>query len=550
MSNYKSNFSGQEVDEKIGLIPTLKTKLSEIVTLLEKGLDSKYISDGAITTQKLRLRAVTNDKIAPSAVGTQQIATKAVNTLRIADDAVTTVKIENGAVTSDKIRDGAVTLEKLSEDALNYIDENKSDINLENGTGANSIQQPPEPEAELWTPVNERATEFLQSKNYTTEDGVAVKIDDKTGKYKVGAFGKNSAMLGAKSQTVGGKTFTAGSKCIAFENNAVALGNATLAGGKHSTSTGNETVALGNAAFSKGGNTIARGDHSEAGGFETEANGMGADANGKKTKANGDYSESSGILGEANGLAAHKEGGNNISEGDYSHTEGSETIAGNVNTHSEGHMCFSFGEQSHSEGNRTIAGIRGFNITMCSDDAHSTYLTLDSVDGIEVGDVVSVIDKDKVYVDVGTITRISDNVICLSGWYQFYGNFELNSDHSYVKDKFVNTLFIRKKPSLGTKVVGHHNHSAGYGTIAAADCQNVRGKFNKIDVDAEYLDMVGNGTDNDHRSNAYTLDKNGNAYYAGDMEVSAAVIRSSTPGSNKKFKLTIDDSGTISVSEV
>lgn len=419
----------------------------------------------------------------------------------------------------------------------------ETEINIENGKGTNSVQQIPETES--WSPVNERATEFLQSKNYTTEDGAVVQRDA-NGNYKVGAFGKNSTMFGAKSQTVGGKTFVAGSKCIAFENNAVALGNATLAGGKHSTSTGNETVALGNAAFSKGGNTIARGDHSESGGFETEANGMGADANGKKTKANGDYSEASGILGEANGLAAHKEGGNNISEGDYSHTEGSETIAGNVNTHAGGHMCFSFGEQSYSEGNKTIAGIRGFNITMCLDDANSTFLTLDSTEGIEVGDVISIIDENRVHIDVGTIISISNKTVYLDGWYSFYGHFATDTD-GYVKDKFVNTLFIRKKPSLGTKVVGHHNHTEGSGTVASGDFQHVQGSFNKIDKDGKYLDIVGNGTSNENRSNAYTLDKEGNGWFAGAIECTGVILKSP---SGKRFRITVDDSGALKTAQI
>lgn len=118
MSNYMSRFSGQEVDERIGLIPTLKTELSKILALLKDGLNSEYISDGAITTQKIDFRAVTNDKIAPSAVGTQQIASKAVNTLRIANDAVTTDKIANDAVTEDKIANDSVTSNKIGDNAV------------------------------------------------------------------------------------------------------------------------------------------------------------------------------------------------------------------------------------------------------------------------------------------------------------------------------------------------------------------------------------------------------------------------------------------------
>lgn len=111
MSNYQSKFTGQEVDESIGLIPT-------ILTLLKNGLNGEYISDGAITTQKIDSRAVTNDKIALSAVGTQHIEMGAVNTLKIADDAVTTTKLEDNAVTTEKIADDAVTTEKIDDNAV------------------------------------------------------------------------------------------------------------------------------------------------------------------------------------------------------------------------------------------------------------------------------------------------------------------------------------------------------------------------------------------------------------------------------------------------
>jgi hypothetical protein len=65
-----------------------------------------------------------------------------------------------------------------------------------------------------------------------------------------------------------------------------------------------------------------------------------------------------------------------------------------------------------------------------------------------------------------------------------------------------------------------------------------------------YASIIGNGISNKVRSNAYTLDWAGNAWYAGTVEAEAIVLRSSTPGSKKKFALTVDDNGIVSVNEL
>lgn len=59
-------------------------------------------------------------------------------------------------------------------------------------------------------------------------------------------------------------------------------------------------------------------------------------------------------------------------------------------------------------------------------------------------------------------------------------------------------------------------HAEGYNTIAASDYQHVQGKYNIEDADKKYAHIVGNGTFST-RSNAHTLDWNGNAWFAGDV---------------------------------
>lgn len=96
--------------------------------------------------------------------------------------------------------------------------------------------------------------------------------------------------------------------------------------------------------------------------------------------------------------------------------------------------------------------------------------------------------------------------------------------------------------------------------LNAADNQFVIGQCNMKDSSRKYAFIVGNGETTWHegtgvsivktRSNAHTLDWGGNAWFAGTMEGTALILKSATEGSTKKFKITVDDSGTLSATEV
>jgi len=88
--------------------------------------------------------------------------------------------------------------------------------------------------------------------------------------------------------------------------------------------------------------------------------------------------------------------------------------------------------------------------------------------------------------------------------------------------------------SFGSHAEGHEavasgmaSHAEGQGTIAASDYQHVQGAYNVEDAEGRYSHIVGNGniSHNDagkleeHRSNAHTLDWDGNAWFAGNVFV-------------------------------
>lgn len=103
----------------------------------------------------------------------------------------------------------------------------------------------------------------------------------------------------------------------------------------------------------------------------------------------------------------------------------------------------------------------------------------------------------------------------------------------------------------GTTASGKHSHAEGFKTIAASENQHVQGKYNIEDAEEKYAHIVGNGyvttSKETVRSNAHTLDWEGNAWFAGSVEGTALILTS--PG-GKRFKVTVSESGSLTAAEI
>lgn len=66
--------------------------------------------------------------------------------------------------------------------------------------------------------------------------------------------------------------------------------------------------------------------------------------------------------------------------------------------------------------------------------------------------------------------------------------------------------------NIGTAATGSYSHAEGFYTIASGSYQHVQGKFNVEDSDSKYAFIVGNGTDENNRSNAIAIDWDGLFY--------------------------------------
>lgn len=190
------------------------------------------------------------------------------------------------------------------------------------------------------------------------------------------------------------------------------------------------------------------------------------------------------------GTDSHAEGGSTTASGAYAHSEGQNTSASGARSHAEGQNTTASGSASHAEGGLTSA---------------------------------------------------SGDVSHAEGQYTFSQ--------------------------------GLYSHAEGNGTIAKRRSQHVQGEFNIATASADptsrsgYAHIVGNGTSDSERSNAHTLSWDGVPWFQGrpqfggtaqdngsqtvvgngDKEI---ILKSSTADSTKRFKITVDDSGTLSATEV
>lgn len=215
----------------------------------------------------------------------------------------------------------------------------------------------------------------------------------------------------------------------------------------------------------------------------------------------------------ASGIRSHAEGNHTYAEGDSSHAEGDHSHARGYSSHAEGNHTQAIGNASHAEG----AGLYTYRtiISESKVDGQYTYgLDLDSTgtSALRVGTFVDYESSDGTYVsakmisvdaETGTIIvdRSLSDATTVGGRIRFY---------------------------IGALAFGRVSHSEGLATIAAGRSQHTQGEYNIVDPEydatdgtkrGKYAHIVGNGSDNNRRSNAHTLDWNGMGWFQGGLQV-------------------------------
>lgn len=96
---------------------------------------------------------------------------------------------------------------------------------------------------------------------------------------------------------------------------------------------------------------------------------------------------------------------------------------------------------------------------------------------------------------------------------------------------------------------GEYSHAGGHGTVATGEAQHVEGTYNIEDTENKFAHIIGNGTNQDKRSNAFAIDWNGNIYVNNSptgVNVNDLQAASHTH-TNKEIidKLSVDESGKL-----
>ena len=190
-------------------------------------------------------------------------------------------------------------------------------------------------------------------------------------------------------------------------------------------------------------------------------------------------------LGRAGDIGAGSSaiGSSVIASGDCSHAEGGGTTASGGYSHAEGGGTTASGNDSHAEGASTTA----------------------SGDGSHAEGSQSVASGESSHAEGDYTTASGDGSHAEGG---------------------------------GTTASGETSHAEGYNTKASSENQHVQGKYNIEDTANKYAHIVGNGEYN-KRSNAHTLDWQGNAWYAGQVE-----------GTNLPYTVSSKVLATVSASDI
>lgn len=374
--------------------------------------------------------------------------------------------------------------------------------------------------------------------------------------FSYGAFGAYSHAEGDSTTASGNNAHAEGFKTTASNTSAHAEGVGTIADNIAAHAEGYETKASGWSSHAEGEKSIVTSDNnitatttnyanpgfyghaegygtvsygaaSHAEGSGTTASGMASHAEGEGTMASGNYSHAEGLETIASGHFSHAEGALTLADR-YGHAEGNYTKAIGAWSHAEGYNTVSAYYDSHAEGDYTLAlglgshaeGIGMTEQLYLSGLANSTTYTIEegSSELYEIGNYVV---YNTAYAKILDFDSTA-NTITLDTTLNPKEDFEDEQVYVYINGAFGNGSHSE---GIGTAARKESSHAEGSHTIASGYHQHVQGKYNIEDTTSAHI--VGNGGNLNSRSNAHTLDWDGNAWFAGDVYVD------STSGTNK-----------------
>jgi hypothetical protein len=318
------------------------------------------------------------------------------------------------------------------------------------------------------------------------------------------ASGKISTAIGSDTRALASSSTAMGSITTASGISSTAMGYATFASGITSTAMGSVTTASGIVSTAMGSETLASADASTAMGVYTTASGDYSTAMGYSTFASGIISTAKGYETTASGEVSTSMGYQTVASGDYSTAMGGSTTAsGSVST-ALGYKTFANGEKSVAMGDSTVAS--GYASTSMG---NRTVASGDNSVSIGKGSIAS-----------GEFSFASGFQTTASGIRATsFGDRSVASAENSMAMGRTTTASGEYAVSMGQSSVasGRRSFSFGFFTNAPSAGEFTLGRYNTNYtpgsttqfISTDRLFVIGNGIDEDSRSNAMTVLKNG-----------------------------------------
>ena len=319
-------------------------------------------------------------------------------------------------------------------------------------------------------------------------------------------------------------------------------GKNTITSGEGSHAEGGGTTASGDRSHAEGYNTYASGWCSHAEGYNTYASGEDSHAEGGNTRASGDYSHAEGQSTSASGTYCHAEGSGSKAFGKGTHAEGIRSTASNESSHAEGYETYVYGRGAHAEGYQTYAlgcgHAEGYQTSATYDSHAEGYKTCASGHYSHAEGEMSITRGNYSHAEgrstangayshtEGYFTRALSDYSHAEGW-----SSEASGNHSHAEGSL--TIASGEKShaeGYQTTASGECSHSEGFNTTASGDychtegyeicasnfASHAGGKYNAVMTDGGSNSnttgtafVIGNGTRDTSRSNAFSVQYNG-----------------------------------------
>ena len=373
-----------------------------------------------------------------------------------------------------------------------------------------------------------------------------------------------------ENNAAGSYAHAEGYGAVASGNISHAEGRGTTASGAISHAEGYQTQATTQCAHAEGRETHATAYYAHAEGYLTTASGTNSHAEGHLSNAKETNSHAEGITTTASGAASHAEGISTTTLSQGAHAEGGTTIAG-ANGFTITNVVASTSSSVLTLDTTAIddtwlnqkcvikTNTEYCDVTITAVDSANKTVTVNKVIG-NLSATTSTETNPQNYIVLLSKPSIGNFKIAygahaeggLSNAYSFMSHAEgyqtkAVGQYSHAEGyqtfagtgahaEGLNTKALGPRSHAeglnaiasgmashaegwNTTASGSSSHAEGFGTIASKNEQHVQGRCNIEDTANKYAHIVGNGITETARSNAHTLDWNGNAWYKGNIKV-------------------------------